>query len=79
MQPHHVVSKQALKRRHLYKLLWDVRNGVCLCERCHRRHEARIAPVPYELLPPQCIEFAQQINLLWLLEQRYPKKQETAS
>lgn len=36
---HHIIAKQLLRARKLYHLVWDVRNGMVLCHRCHSRHE----------------------------------------
>jgi hypothetical protein len=71
---HHVLSQQALKRRHLHGLLFDRRNGIALCSRHHRRHEAAVERIPRDRLPPEALEFAERLGLGWWIEQRYPKR-----
>jgi hypothetical protein len=66
---HHLgpVALAELERR----LLWDVRNGMCLCYGAHRRHHNRIEPVPLALVPPAAREFADELGLTYRLEEAY--------
>lgn len=79
LQGHHVISQQHLRREARARgidedvLLWDERVGMSLCETCHNRHESRFAPVPYEKLTEAHLEFAEEMGLVWLLENCYPK------
>lgn len=43
-----------------------------LCAYHHARHENWTQRVPYELLPGDALEFAEELDLLWLLEREYP-------
>jgi hypothetical protein len=54
--PHHVVYQQHLRERTLP--LWDWRDGVPLCRRCHDAHHNRSRPLCCSLLPDAALEFA---------------------
>jgi hypothetical protein len=69
---HHVIAKQALRRRGLHAFLWDRRNRMPLCEFHHQRHTLRYDPVPSSLLSAEAREFAAELGLEWLLEKSYP-------
>jgi hypothetical protein len=69
---HHLVPQQVLRRLHLEHLLWDPRNGLCLCAYHHGQHEVFAQRVPRELVPERAGEFAEEIDLGWLIERDYP-------
>ena len=80
-EAHHVIPKGKLKKiasalddTALDELLYDVRNGVPLTERAHRRHTLAVERVPFEALPPEVHEFAAELELEWYIERFYPKR-----
>lgn len=60
--PHHPLPKQILRKRGLFQLVWDPRNGVLLTDAEHAAHESRSRTVPYERLPARCREFAEELG-----------------
>jgi 5-methylcytosine-specific restriction endonuclease McrA len=73
IEAHHVLEKSGLRRAgHGPEVVWDLRNGMPLCRRCHERHTSRVEPVRRRRVPRSAWRFAAQHNLTWLLEQRYP-------
>lgn len=74
LEGHHVISQQALRKRGLHDFLWDVRNGVGVCGRAHRRHDLATERIPREKLPPCVWEFAAEHGLTWYLERFYPER-----
>lgn len=74
LQSHHVLTQQALRKRGLEHLRWDVRNGVCVCEGAHRRHTLALERIPYEALPPAALEFADEVGLGWMIDRYYPRR-----
>jgi hypothetical protein len=73
LQAHHVITQQQLRKRGLIHLRWDVRNGMALCERAHSRHTTAVERIPYSLLSPENIAFAEENGLGWLLDRYYPR------
>lgn len=62
-----------LECEHLERtLLWDLRNGLAVCYRTHRRHHNRIEPIPRQFVPQAAWEFAEEIGLARRLEADYP-------
>lgn len=59
----------------LRRLLWDVRNGMGLCSRAHRRHHNRSQPIPLYLVPIGALAFAAEIGLAHRIEALYPAEQ----
>lgn len=53
-------------------VLWDVRNGLAVCERAHRRHHNRVEPIPRSVLLPANILFANDLQLTHRIEAEYP-------
>ena len=78
VEGHHILTQQQLRRRGLEGVLWDVRNGIGLCEKHHRRHHSRRAPVARNVLPECAFEFAADHQLGWLIERYYPALEEAA-
>jgi 5-methylcytosine-specific restriction endonuclease McrA len=62
---HHVVSKQRIKRLSppttLQQLLYDPRNALRLCERCHSRYTNRVMKINTKLLKDQNICFIWEV------------------
>lgn len=55
LQAHHVVSQQHLRKRGLWRLQWDVRIGVCVCEEAHRRHTLAVERLSRDVLSPATV------------------------
>lgn len=72
-QGHHILPKRVLKREGFEDRFWDTRNGLCLCELHHVRHERRLQAVPRSLLPEGAFAFAGEMGLGWWLERFYPE------
>lgn len=72
IQGHHILPKNALKRRNLEEHLWDERNGVGLCEYHHGRHTNYVERMPRDLLPPVVYDFAAEIGVDYLIDYEYP-------
>lgn len=71
LQGHHVISQRAIKdlakelrwsNEKLQAVLWDRRNGVPLCSRCHERHESAYRRIPRYLLPSSVYRFVHEID-----------------
>jgi hypothetical protein len=73
-EAHHIITQQQLRKRGLSDIAWDVRNGMGLCYRHHRRHTNATERVPYTALPERAHEFAAELGLGWLLDRFYPKE-----
>lgn len=71
IQGHHVVSKQALKKRGWHVFLWDTRNKLDVCEGRHAQHTDGVAAIPFELVPAAALEFARDLELEWYVERFY--------
>jgi hypothetical protein len=81
LQGHHIVSKEWLKRHirsagldadSAARLLWDARNGLPACERCHSRHTTAVERFPASLLTEANREFAREVGAEDLLDRYYP-------
>jgi hypothetical protein len=75
IEGHHVIAKRHLRREGHGGRLWDARNGMGLCAYHHQRHELRVQPVPYELVPEGAFEFAIELGLDWIIDREYPEGQ----
>jgi hypothetical protein len=73
IQGHHVLAKRHLRDLGYVDRIWDTRNGMGLCALHHHRHEWRMQPVPLRLVPDDALEFAAELDLLWLVENEYPE------
>jgi hypothetical protein len=60
---HHCLPKQKLAPECKY----DIRNGVVLSRQAHNQHELRFEVIPFEKLPPYCMEFASELGS-WAVE-----------
>lgn len=63
---------EAEKNEMMQRLLWDLRDGMAVCYRAHRRHHNRTQPIPYRLIPASAIEFAVELGLGHRLDALYP-------
>lgn len=81
---HHVTEKQAIKKivaamqlppreaaEKLARLLWDFRNGLPVCQRCHSRHTSAYKRIPLALVTRKHRQFARELGLEHLIEARY--------
>lgn len=71
IQACHVIPKQSLRRRGLYEHVYDPRNGVAACYRAHRRSDAGIERFPVETFSREFWQFADELDLTWLVEKLY--------
>jgi HNH endonuclease len=72
IEGHHVLAQRHLQREGLASRLWDTRNGMALCRYHHGRHERWMQRVPYELVPDDALEFADELGLLHVIDRDYP-------
>ncbi len=56
---HHVVTQQHVRRAD--GDVWDPRNAMRLCTRCHGAHHSRQRPIPYSAVPPDAWDFATEL------------------
>lgn len=82
IEGHHVIAKQEIKRiarsgrwefDREQDALWDVRNGIPLCDVCHQRHETAFKRVPRNVLPSAALDFAGEMGVDHLIERYYPE------
>lgn len=67
------VSLSVEERNELERIcMWDMRNGLGVCYRAHRRHHNRVAPIPRRLIPAAAWAFAAELDLTRRLEADYP-------
>ena len=59
-------------------LMWAVPNGLGVCERAHRRHHNRTAPIPFALVPFVAVTWATKHDLAYAIEREYPVEEEAA-
>lgn len=84
LEAHHVVSQQSIRRyvaglglvrvqavERLSALLWDVRNGLAVCRRCHDLHTRAKQRIPRAVLNDDHVAFAAEIGLGRLLDRYY--------
>lgn len=65
----------------IQRLLWDPRNGMAVCERCHQKHELAVARIRLGQVPKEAFVFAQELDalvaprepLLMRIEREYPR------
>lgn len=78
VEGHHTIKQQTIRREarsrklDVATWLWDPRNGIPLCERCHEKHTLAVQRVPGYLLPIRVWEFARDLGLEWALEKEHP-------
>lgn len=89
LQAHHAVPQQAVKSfaktlrlsvEETQRILWDGRNGVPVCERCHERHTLAVERIPRVRLPLAAFAFARTLDgmtpgresMMVRLEREYP-------
>lgn len=72
------MSQQVLQRHarrfgyDVLALLWDPRNGIPVCERCHSAHTGAKKRIPLSVIPAPALDFAAEIGLDWRVERDYP-------
>lgn len=86
LDPHHVIPQRYI-RRHvsamrlrdgeaeialLAKLLFDERNGMCVCRDCHDAHETAGRRITRAEIPESAVEFAIELEMLHVIERFYP-------
>lgn len=65
-------SLNAVQRAELERLLlWDLRNGMGVCYRAHRRHHSRVQPIPARFVSAAAYAFAQELELVYRIEMEY--------
>lgn len=83
---HHIVPARYIRRyvrslrldapeaaKLLARLLYDPRNGLCLCRRDHDKHETGYTRVPRELIPSKAFQFARELKLDYVIDRFYPE------
>ena len=75
VQAAHIIPKQSLKRHGHADKIWDPRNGIGACYKAHRRSDAGLQRFPVAYLPAQFWEFAEEVNLSYLAEKLYGKRE----
>ena len=82
IEGHHVVAKQEVKRvarsarwefDQTQDALWDARNGMPLCSKCHQQHETAFKRVPRHLVPATALEFARELGVEHVIDRYYPE------
>lgn len=86
IDPHHILPARYIRRyiRSLrlepeeakelaLRLLYDPRNGLCLCRHHHRRHERAYKRVPSSFILAPAWEFAAELDRVVVLELLYPE------
>jgi hypothetical protein len=81
--PCHLMSKQKLRKvaldrgyneKQTLQLLWDNRNGVPGCRSFHHRFDNGFMRIYWNQLPPYAVQFAQEWELEWEMEQIFRKE-----
>jgi len=82
IEAHHIIAKQTIKRlaktndwiwEREQSCVWDCRNGLPLCAKCHQNHETAFERVNRSLLSEDALDFADELGLLHLIERYYPE------
>lgn len=79
IEGHHLITQQSLRKRGHSHDVWDIRNGLGVCQRAHRRHTSAKERIPYEKIPQEAIEFAREIGVEWHLDRYYPRLGDTVN
>jgi hypothetical protein len=87
VQGHHVIAKQTLRQNAMQngyeyeRVVWDARNLISLCERCHGAHHAATHRLSLSFVRgacPRIDQFAREVGLEWWLERTYPEREAAA-
>lgn len=85
MDAAHILPKRFLKDATLgwdedkaLAVIFDKRNGLCLCRAAHNVWDGPYCPVVWEQLPDEVVSFATEHGMLWKLEKMYPPREEAA-
>lgn len=83
-EAHHVTTKEAIKNyvdglgldareaaERLARLLWDFRNGLACCQRCHSRHTMAKKRISVRLVTRKHRQFARELGLEYLIDRLY--------
>ena len=82
IEAHHVIAKQTIKRMarsekwdwdREQETIWDFRNGIPVCVDCHQRHETAYRRISQSNVPPEAVEFADELGVGYLIERYYPE------
>lgn len=77
IQAHHVVPKQRLRiELGAETPLWDIRNGVPICERHHHLVTMAMLRLPVSIIPTGVFEFAEEHGLAWSLDRDLEPQEE---
>lgn len=80
---HHAIEKQALKRicralgldeEATLRVLWDLRNLMRACDRCHHNHHFGTRRIPRAVVLgacPKLTQFLAELDAGWLLDRTY--------
>ena len=66
-------EKETKAKTMLLALLYDPRNGICICRDCHEAHETAVRRIPREAVPLRALQFAREIDREWYIERFYPR------
>lgn len=78
---HHITPKQRIRvwaekfdlsYEQTQRVLWDPRNALSLCPKCHSNHETAYMRVPRETLPARAFAFMREFDFLGVLDEFYP-------
>lgn len=87
VQGHHIIRAEVLRREarrlgyELRDVMWDRRNRLPVCQRCHERHHNRSRPIAREVLlrvARWVFDFARELGLEPALEREYPEAANTS-
>lgn len=73
IQAHHVVDKDYIRRRVSKDpaVVYDPRNGMPVCRRCHEKHTLAVKRLSIRLIPFPAWEFAREHNVEHRIEAHY--------
>lgn len=57
------LTDPTMEHRPLQTLLWDVRNGIAVCETDHAHHTAATRKILASAIPQQAVQFASELRL----------------
>jgi hypothetical protein len=87
VQGHHIIRAEVLRREarrldyEMHDVMWDRRNRLPVCQRCHERHHNRSRPIRREVLlrvARWVFDFAHELGLEPALEREYPETANTS-
>lgn len=54
--------------------MWDPRNCLPICFRCHERHHSAAGRISQDRLPKQAWEFADEFGFSYYIDRYYPEE-----